>query len=130
MLWPPLGRTLWVTDLSQYATRLPAPGRGRGVTGTGAKQEQEQQEQEQQEQEQEQELVIPAKLAIAFGTELRGATPELLAAADRRVYLPLHGFADSLNLSVATASGSRLALCIVGFVVSHGQHRGGHVSTL
>jgi tRNA G18 (ribose-2'-O)-methylase SpoU len=27
----------------------------------------------------------------------------MLAAADRRVYLPLHGWADSLNLSVATA---------------------------
>jgi hypothetical protein len=28
---------------------------------------------------------------------------EILNAADLRVYLPLHGFADSLNLSVATA---------------------------
>ena len=30
-------------------------------------------------------------------------TEELLQAADRRVYLPLRGFADSLNLSVSAA---------------------------
>ena len=38
-----------------------------------------------------------------MGSELTGASPQLLAAADKRVYLPLHGFADSLNLSVAAA---------------------------
>ena len=32
-----------------------------------------------------------------------GCTEEILAAADLRVYLPLRGFADSLNLSVAAA---------------------------
>ena len=40
---------------------------------------------------------------MCFGSEATGATPELLHAADKRVYLPLHGFADSLNLSVAAA---------------------------
>jgi len=46
---------------------------------------------------------IPDRLAIAFGTEAVGCTAELLNEADLRVYLPLRGFADSLNLSVATA---------------------------
>ena len=48
-------------------------------------------------------LRVPEKLAIAFGTESVGCTEELLQAADLRVYLPLRGFADSLNLSVAAA---------------------------
>ena len=47
--------------------------------------------------------VIPDKLAIVFGTEAVGCTAEILNASDKRVYLPLYGFADSLNLSVATA---------------------------
>ena len=46
--------------------------------------------------------VIPDKLAIVFGTEAVGCTAEMLNGADLRVYLPLRGFADSLNLSVAT----------------------------
>jgi hypothetical protein len=47
--------------------------------------------------------MLPRSLAIVMGTESTGASPTMLAAADRRVYLPLHGWADSLNLSVATA---------------------------
>ena len=46
---------------------------------------------------------FPDKLAICFGTEAVGCTEELLHACDLRVYLPLRGFADSLNLSVAAA---------------------------
>jgi tRNA C32,U32 (ribose-2'-O)-methylase TrmJ len=46
---------------------------------------------------------LPEKLAIVFGTEAVGCSAEMLDAADLRVYLPLRGFADSLNLSVATA---------------------------
>jgi tRNA G18 (ribose-2'-O)-methylase SpoU len=45
----------------------------------------------------------PGRLAIVMGTESTGVTAELLAAADRRVYLQMRGFADSLNLSVAAA---------------------------
>ena len=40
---------------------------------------------------------------ITPGTEPVGCTEEMLTGADRRVYLPLRGFADSLNLSVAAA---------------------------
>jgi tRNA C32,U32 (ribose-2'-O)-methylase TrmJ len=46
---------------------------------------------------------VPGRLAIVMGTESTGVSPELLAAADRRIYLPMRGFADSLNLSVAAA---------------------------
>lgn len=46
---------------------------------------------------------LPPKLAIVFGTEAVGCSDEMLQAADLRVYLPLRGFADSLNLSVAAA---------------------------
>jgi tRNA G18 (ribose-2'-O)-methylase SpoU len=46
---------------------------------------------------------LPSKLAIVFGTEAVGCSQEILEKADLRVYLPLRGFADSLNLSVATA---------------------------
>ena len=70
------GHAIWVTDVSQEAICL-----DQSVTRDH----------------------IPPKLAICFGTEAVGCTPELLAAADRRVYLPLRGIADSLNLSVATA---------------------------
>jgi len=38
-----------------------------------------------------------------FGTEAVGASTYMLQQADKRVYLPLRGYADSLNLSVATA---------------------------
>ena len=47
--------------------------------------------------------VFPKKLALVFGTEAVGVSPYVLQQADACVYLPLYGFADSLNLSVATA---------------------------
>ena len=46
---------------------------------------------------------LPAKIAIVMGTEAVGCSVEMLQSADVRCYLPLYGFADSLNLSVATA---------------------------
>ena len=68
------GRQIWVSDLSQAAVSLTS-----------------------------QSLALPERVALVMGTESTGASPEMLLAADRRVYLPLHGFADSLNLSVAAA---------------------------
>jgi len=68
-------RQIWVTDLSQHAVTLEA----------------------------DELSPLPPKVAICFGTEFSGASIELLSAADHRVYLPLHGFADSLNVSVAAA---------------------------
>ena len=75
------GYEVWATDLGQEAVSL-----GGAVGG-----------------EERTELVFPNKLAIVFGTEATGCTDEMLSAADERVYLPLTGFADSLNLSVAAA---------------------------
>jgi tRNA C32,U32 (ribose-2'-O)-methylase TrmJ len=46
---------------------------------------------------------IPEKLAIVMGRETDGCTAEILAAADKRVYIPLYGFTESLNMSVAAA---------------------------
>ena len=77
--------TIWATDLSQQAVCLTKEALSFGEhSGNHAD-------------------LIPAKLAIVFGTEAVGCTEELLQASDLRVYLPLRGFADSLNLSVAAA---------------------------
>lgn len=79
------GRTIWATDLSQRAVPLTERAL-RAATGApnGTS-------------------VVPERLAIVFGTESVGCTETIFAAADLRVYLPLRGFADSLNLSVAAA---------------------------
>lgn len=68
------GYQLWATDLSQEAQCL---------TVNSPK--------------------IPEKVALVMGTEAVGCSQYILDQADLRVYLPLRGFADSLNLSVATA---------------------------
>ena len=47
--------------------------------------------------------VLGAPTAWLFGTEAHGLAPEVLAAADRRVRVPLHGRAESLNLAAAAA---------------------------
>lgn len=47
-------------------------------------------------------LVLPPRLAIVMGRELDGVSPAMLAAADKRVYLPMLGMTESFNLSVAT----------------------------
>lgn len=80
------GYQIWATDLGQEASCLTEDGIRQhlgGGTYNGK--------------------LIPNKVAIVFGTEAVGCTTEMLNAADLRVYLPLRGFADSLNLSVATA---------------------------
>jgi tRNA C32,U32 (ribose-2'-O)-methylase TrmJ len=46
---------------------------------------------------------LPDKLAIVIGREIDGVSAEMLAAAHQRVYFPIFGFTESLNLSVATA---------------------------
>ena len=47
--------------------------------------------------------LTPAKVAVVIGREADGCDAAFLAAAARRVYVPLRGFTSSLNLSVATA---------------------------
>tara|TARA_R110002096_G_scaffold99189_8_gene220009 strand:+ start:5742 stop:6443 length:702 start_codon:yes stop_codon:yes gene_type:complete len=46
---------------------------------------------------------VPDRVALVFGREVDGVSETFLAAADRRFYLPMQGFTESLNLSVATA---------------------------
>ncbi|MDA1260676.1 MAG: RNA methyltransferase [Planctomycetota bacterium] len=46
---------------------------------------------------------LPAKLALVFGREVDGVSAEMLAAAERRLYLPIAGFTESFNLSVSAA---------------------------
>jgi len=41
--------------------------------------------------------------ALVFGNELEGITPEMAEAADVTAYLPMSGFAQSFNISVAAA---------------------------
>jgi tRNA G18 (ribose-2'-O)-methylase SpoU len=76
------GYQLWVTDLSQAAVCLTTTTNNNS-TGQG--------------------LQVPDKVALVMGTEAVGCSQFMLDQADLRVYLPLRGYADSLNLSVATA---------------------------
>ena len=58
--------------------------------------------------------MISTQVALVFGTESTGVSTELLAACDRRVYVPQHGFADSLNVGVAAALATSHVLKLVG----------------
>ena len=80
------GYHIWSTDLSQVAVCMTKDGLEKDMAEKG-----------------QEGNVIPDKLAIVFGTEAVGCSTEILNASDKRVYLPLRGYADSLNLSVATA---------------------------
>ena len=71
--WVGASGEIWVTELAQHSDKL-------------VKEE-----------------VMPPKLALVFGSESSGISTAMAAAADRSVYLPLYGFADSLNLSVSAA---------------------------
>lgn len=57
--------------------------------------------------------------AIVLGGEKRGCSPEMLAAADELVTIPMLGFAQSLNVSVASAvvlaEASRQRLALDGY---------------
>lgn len=44
-----------------------------------------------------------AKVALVFGAERDGVSPQLLAQCDRRYQIPMPGFSQSLNVSVAAA---------------------------
>jgi TrmH family RNA methyltransferase len=46
---------------------------------------------------------LAAPTAWVFGSEARGLPAEMLAAADRRVRVPIYGAAESLNLAAAAA---------------------------
>ena len=47
--------------------------------------------------------ILAGPTAWVFGGEAHGLPPELAAAADHRVRVPIHGRAESLNLATAAA---------------------------
>jgi tRNA (guanosine-2'-O-)-methyltransferase len=47
--------------------------------------------------------VEASKLALVFGNELRGISDYALTHADEKVRIPMHGFTESLNISVSVA---------------------------
>ena len=62
-------------------------------------------------------------VTVVIGTESTGVSNYMLEHADRRVYLPQHGFADSLNASVAAA------LCLHTLLWIYGTRAIGDLST-
>lgn len=48
-------------------------------------------------------LELEKPIALIFGTERRGISAELLESADEHVKIPMYGFTESLNVSVAAA---------------------------
>jgi tRNA (guanosine-2'-O-)-methyltransferase len=49
------------------------------------------------------ELSIARPIALLFGEEKPGLSAEMLAAADLRLTIPMHGFTESFNVSVSVA---------------------------
>ena len=48
-------------------------------------------------------LPLDQKIALVFGTELAGLTPQAIEMADGFVKIPMYGFTESLNISVSAA---------------------------
>lgn len=49
------------------------------------------------------EIALDKKTALIFGTELNGISSDAVKMADDTVRIPMHGFTESLNLSVSVA---------------------------
>ena len=47
-------------------------------------------------------LEVPPRLAVVMGREADGVSPEVVAASQRQVYIPMVGFSESFNVGVAT----------------------------
>jgi tRNA (guanosine-2'-O-)-methyltransferase len=56
------------------------------------------------------ELRFDGKVALVFGNEHAGVHPDMQALADRRFWIPMRGFTQSLNVSVAVATTVTQAL--------------------
>jgi len=46
---------------------------------------------------------VEQKIALLVGNEHRGLSPEAIALCDQKIYIPMKGLVQSLNVSVATA---------------------------
>jgi tRNA (guanosine-2'-O-)-methyltransferase len=66
------------------------------------------------------ELSFAGKVALVFGNESRGASDEALSLADASYLIPMHGFVQSLNVSVAAAIS--LAHAVERRVAERGRH--------
>ncbi|WP_242395044.1 TrmH family RNA methyltransferase [Anaeromyxobacter oryzisoli] len=66
------------------------------------------------------ELSFAGKVALVFGNEHRGVSPEALALADATYVIPMRGFVQSLNVSVAAAIS--LARAVERREVERGRH--------
>lgn len=49
------------------------------------------------------ELPLDEPIALVLGTEFTGVSPEVMEAADYKVKIPMYGFTESFNISVAAA---------------------------
>lgn len=65
-------------------------------------------------------LSFAGKVALVFGNESRGVSEEALALADASYAIPMHGFVQSLNVSVAAAIS--LAKAVERREVERGRH--------
>ena len=65
-------------------------------------------------------LPFEKRLAMVFGNEKQGVSPELFAAAEYHAYIPMFGFVESLNISVAAA------ICLFASTVQVGPGRRVH----
>ena len=50
-----------------------------------------------------QDLPLDKKMILMFGTEISGLSKQAIQAADMCVSIPMHGFTESLNISVSVA---------------------------
>jgi tRNA (guanosine-2'-O-)-methyltransferase len=58
-------------------------------------------------------LPMDVPTAVVMGTELTGISAEMEAACDAKVIIPMHGFTESLNVSVAAAVILQHLACLV-----------------
>ena len=65
-------------------------------------------------------LSFAGKVALVFGNERRGVSEEALALADASYAIPMHGFVQSLNVSVAAAIS--IAKAVERREVERGRH--------
>ena len=66
------------------------------------------------------ELSFAPRVALVFGNESRGVSDEALAEADARFAIPMRGFSQSLNVSVAAAVS--LSRAVERRVAERGRH--------
>ncbi len=49
------------------------------------------------------EISVDNKIAIVMGNELKGTSDYALTHADQKIFIPMHGFTESFNISVSAA---------------------------